>query len=294
MGKRVVNYMEAVQKIINGTKTLISPPDVWFRFNEAVSMPGSTIQDISEIVKTDPSLVANILKVVNSPFYGIRSKVDTISRAISIIGLDDLYNIITSVVAVNSFSRIPTTLVKPATFWRHSFCTAILAKKIAGQCGVLHTERLYVVGLLHDIGSLLLYTSHPEISEQIINESEGDEEVHYRIEKEKLGFTHSDIGAELLSNWGLPEVLTKTIKQHHEPCGDEEVVLDASIIHLANSLSNNYILGTYLEKIPEKSNTPDECIWDYIKLNDVQKESIYDGLDEELADAISILIPYNL
>jgi len=286
--------MESVIQIVNGTKTLISPPDVWFRFNEAVNTPSSTIQDISDIVRTDPSLVANVLKVVNSPFYGIRSKVDTISRAISIIGLDDLYNIITTVVAVNSFSKIATNLVKPATFWRHSFCTAILAKKIAGLCGVLHTERLYVVGLLHDIGSLMLYSSQPVISEEIIKESDGDEEVHYRIEKEKLGFTHADLGAELLSQWGLPDTLTKTIRQHHEPGLDESIILDACIINLANTLSNSYILGTYLEKVPGKSNTPDDCVWDYIKLDDNQKETIYDGLDEELSDAISILIPYNM
>jgi len=286
--------MEAVQKIIDGTKTLIAPPDVWFRFNEAVNTPSSTIQDISDIVRTDPSLVANVLKVVNSPFYGIRSKVDTISRAISIIGLDDLYNIITSVVAVNSFSKIATDLVKPATFWRHSFCTAILARKIARNCNVLHTERLYVVGLLHDIGSLLLYSKYPAESEKIIKESAGDEEQHYRLEKEMLGFTHADIGAELLKQWGLPNNLTTAIQKHHEPCSDDNNVLDQCIIHLANSLSNCYVLGTYLEKLPDKANTPDECIWDYIKLTDEQKEDIYEGLDEELADAIAILIPYNL
>lgn len=286
--------MEAVKKIIDGTSTLIAPPDVWFRFNEAVNTPNTTIQDISEIVKTDPSLVANVLKVVNSPFYGIRSKVDTISRAISIIGLDDLYNIITSVVAVNSFSKIATDLVKPATFWRHSFCTAILAKKLARTCHVLHTERLYVVGLLHDIGSLLLYAKYPVESEKIIKESGGDEELHYRIEKDLLGFTHADIGAELLKQWGLPDTLTESIRKHHEPCSDDDNILDQCIIHVANALSNCYVLGTYLEKLPEKSNTPNECVWDYIQLSDTQKEEIYEGLDEELADAISILIPYNL
>jgi putative nucleotidyltransferase with HDIG domain len=286
--------MDAVKKIIDGTKTLIAPPDVWFRFNEAVNTPSTTIQDISEIIRTDPSLVANVLKVVNSPYYGIRSKVDTISRAISIIGLDDLYNIITSIVAVNSFAKIATDLVKPATFWRHSFCTAILAKKIARNCNVLHTERLYVAGLLHDIGSLLLYAKYPAESEEIIRKSAGDEEIHYRTEKEMLGFTHADIGAELLAQWGLPDALTKTIRMHHEPCLQEDIVLDACIIHLANALSNCYILGTYLEKLPETTNEPDACIWNYVSLSDEQKENIYDGLDEELADAISILIPYNL
>jgi putative nucleotidyltransferase with HDIG domain len=286
--------MEAVKKIISGTKTLIAPPDVWFRFNEAVNSNSSTIHDIAEIIKTDPSLVANVLKVVNSPFYGIRNRIDTISRAISIIGMDDLYNIITSVVAVNSFSNIATNLVKPATFWRHSFCTAILAKKIARHCNVLHTERLYVVGLLHDIGSLLLYATYPGESEEIIKESSGDEELHYRLEQKMLGFTHADIGAELLKEWGLPDSLTESIRNHHEPCKDEELILDKCIIHLANALSNCYILGTYLEALPEKSNTPDACIWDYITLSDEDKSEIYDGLDEELADAISILIPYNI
>jgi len=286
--------MDAVQKIVAETQTLVSPPDVWFRFNEAVSTPDTTIDDIADIVKTDPSLVASVLKVVNSAFYGIRNQVDTISRAITIIGLDDLYGIVTSIVAVNSFSKISTSLVKPATFWRHSFCTAILAKKIARHCNVLHTERLYVIGLLHDIGSLLLYSSYPEISEEIINISDGDEEKHYHLEKDKLGFTHSDIGAALLNEWGLPATLTQAIQFHHEPCSGECPSLDACIIHLANSLANCYILGTYLEQIPEAKNNPDEAIWDYIDLSDEQKSQIYDGLDEELTDAIAILIPYNL
>lgn len=285
--------MDPVKKIVDGTKTLISPPDVWFRFNEAINTPNTTIEDISDIVRTDPSLVANVLKVVNSPYYGIRNKVDTISRAISVIGMDDLYNIITSVVAVNSFSKIATDLVKPSTFWRHSFCTAILARKMAKNCNVLHIERLYVAGLLHDIGNLVLYSRFPVESEEIIRESDGDEELHFRLEKKMFGFTHADIGAELLVQWGLPDVLTNTIRQHHEPCANEDVVLDACIIHLANTLSNCFILGTYLERLPEKSNEPDECIWKYISLTDKQKDEVYEGLNDELADAIAILIPYN-
>ena len=286
--------MSAVSEIVAGTKTLVAPPDVWFRFNEAVNTPSTTIDSIAEIVKTDPSLVANVLKVVNSPYYGIRNQVDTISRAITIIGLDDLYGIITSIVAVNSFSKIATTLVKPATFWRHSFCTAILAKKIARHCNVLHTERLYVIGLLHDIGSLLLYSSYPEKSEEIINASDGDEEKHYQLEKEMFGFTHCDLGAALLNEWGLPTNLTQAIQLHHEPCSGDEPSLDACIIHLANSLANCYILGTYLEKLPEAKNIPDKEIWSYIDLSDEHKSQIYDDLDEELTDAISILIPYSL
>ena len=286
--------MESVKQIIEGTKTLIAPPDVWFRFNEAVNTPSTTLQDISDIVKTDPSLVANVLKVVNSPYYGIRSKVDTITRAISIIGLDDLYNIITTVVAVNTFSKIATDLVKPSTFWRHSFCTAILAKKLAKHCNVLHTERLYVIGLLHDIGSLLLYSRFPEESAKIIEQADGDEEVHFWIEKEMLGFTHADIGAELLEQWGLPKTLTNTIRYHHEPAKSGDMVLDASIVHLANTLSNCYILGTYLEKLPADNNRPDDIVWDYVKIPEEERAQVYEGVDEELADAISILIPYKL
>ena len=123
--------MDDMVKLLEDSDNLVSPPDIWYRFNETVHDPKSSISDVADIVKTDPSLVANILKIVNSPYYGIFKKVDTISRAVTILGIDDMYNIVTAVSAVNVFSKIASDIVKPATFWRHSFCTEILSRKVA-------------------------------------------------------------------------------------------------------------------------------------------------------------------
>lgn len=286
--------MDDLVKILEDADTLISPPDIWYRFNETVHDPKSNISDVADIVKTDPSLVANILKIVNSPYYGIFKKVDTISRAITIIGIDDMYNIVTAVSAVNVFSKIASDIVKPATFWRHSFCTAILSRKIAKYCNVLHTERLYVSGLLHDIGSLLLYSRYPEICTDIIQDSEGDEEKVFQLEAERIGYTHADIGAALLSKWGLPNSIIQAVKMHHTPCDDINNILDASIVHLANCLSNCYILGTFQEKIALSSNQPDPCIYSYIKLPESGLGDIYEDVEDELSYAISLLIPYTI
>jgi len=133
-------------------------------------------KQLGEIISHDPALTARILRIVNSAYYSLANKVELVSRAVSIVGEEDLRNLVLATSAVDSFKRIPNQLVDIDLFWRHSVHTGIISRLLSKHCNILHGERLFVAGMLHDIGKLVLYYKEPELSQQVLihaAESEG-------------------------------------------------------------------------------------------------------------------------
>ncbi|MEM7253887.1 MAG: HDOD domain-containing protein, partial [Pseudomonadota bacterium] len=183
--------------MVDEVSALVSPPDICLRIFELLQSPDSSAREIGDVISQDPNLTARLLKVVNSPFYGVGRRVDTVSRAIAIVGIRDLYNLVVAVSAVNRFSHIAIDLVNMDTFWRHSLFTALLSRALAKRAGILHPERLFVAGLLHEIGALVLYHKMPRLAQEHLLLAGGDEAVIFEQEYEQLGFTHAELGAML-------------------------------------------------------------------------------------------------
>ena len=187
------------ESLVADVAGLVSPPDICVKIGELIQDPKASTQSIGEIIIRDPNLTGRLLRLVNSSFYGLRTKVDTVSRAITVVGTRDLYALVLAISAVKSFSHLPNKLVNMDTFWRHSLYTALIARILAGRVDVLHPERLFVGGLLHDIGSLVVYSRLHELAREILLTAKGDEEVFYHMEMEMLGFSHADLGSLLLA-----------------------------------------------------------------------------------------------
>jgi len=231
---------------------LVSPPDVYVKVFDLMESPTATADDMGLIISQDPSLTARLLKIVNSPFYNFSSRIDTVSRAVAVIGLRELYSLVVAVSAVKSFSAIPNDVVNMDTFWRHSIYCGIISRLLAKRCNVLHTERLFIAGLLHDIGSLVIYNRVPDVAKRMLDTANGDEEMLFAIESEELGFTHADLGGELLKQWSLPESLQEAVAFHHQPGRAKGAKMEAAIVHIANVLANQSELGAFCEvKVPE-------------------------------------------
>jgi len=280
-----------LQKLINESSQLVSPPDVWVKMNELIHDEHASATDMAEVIQRDPGLTANILKVVNSAFYNLSRQVDTVSRAIAIIGTNDLYNLATALTAAKVFSNIPCHLTSPEIFWRHSIATGILAKKIAARCSVLGSERLYVAGLLHDIGSLLLYSQHPELSSEVLMIANGDEEVLHQAEIDIIGFSHARVSAELLRLWNMPETLITAIEFHHDPSMSAENHLDAAIIYLANYVANLQQSSAFMENSNVDLTSIDTRIWEMTGLNESVIEELLEEHEQDLTVALSVMLP---
>lgn len=235
------------EAVVMDAKELFSLPDIYFQLNEMIRDPRFSVADIGSVIAKDPSLSVRLLKLVNSSFYGFQSKVDTISRAISIVGLDDLYHLVISTCVVDSFAKISNDLVDMTDFWLRSVHCGVVAKLLGNQCPALNAERLFLVGLLHDIGSLVIYQKMPELAVQVLQAIGHDRRLLDKTEQDLLGFTHAQVGKELLCSWGLPGSLYEVVAFYRQPDMAVNYKADVLILNLASRLVDDREFGRPIE-----------------------------------------------
>jgi len=226
----------AIKELLTGADQLFSLPDIYFQLNEMINDPRFSLTDIGKVIAKDPGLSARLLRLVNSSFYGFQSKIDTISRAITVVGIDELYNLIVATCVVDRFDRIPCELVDMTAFWMHSVHCGVVARLLAKHSMVLHNERLFLAGLLHDIGSLVLYQKMPDESREVLLAAGHDRRLVADFEQEIIGFTHADVARELIKGWGLPESLYEAIGCYLNPDYARLHKLDAYLLNMAARL----------------------------------------------------------
>ncbi len=226
------------RSLVGGVVELFSLPDIYFQVSEMIGDPKFSIEDIGEVIAKDPALSARLLKVVNSSFYGFQAKIDTISRAIVVVGIDDLKNLLLATSVIDTFNKIPCELVDMTAFWMSSVHCGVIAKLLAKESLVLHSERLFLAGLLHNIGSLILYHKMPEASLKVLLAAASDRNLIGGLEQEIIGFNHADLGGELIKSWRLPESLYETISCYLTPEVAQVYKLDAYLLSLSAYLVN--------------------------------------------------------
>jgi HD-like signal output (HDOD) protein len=237
---------DSIVALLDDVEGLVSPPDVCLRLFELIHAPTTGAKDIAAVVAVDPNLTTRLLRIANSSFYNFSRRIDTISRAVTVIGTAELYQLVLSVSAVKTFANIPNELVKMETFWRHSVYTGLLARALAIRANVLHPERLFVSGLMHDIGSLVLYHQRPETMRDILLVAEGDEDVLYQAEVEHFRLSHAGIAGYLMEQWQLPEELVDAVTWHHQPERAEKARMEAHVLYLASHLVNESDQGNFM------------------------------------------------
>lgn len=275
------------RKLVADIDRLVSLPDVCVRVNRLMDSPDYSAVKLGEIIAQDTDLSARVLRLVNSSFFGMRAPVETISRAVTLIGTKELRNLVMATTVVKVFTGIPGDLVDMTSFWSHSVMTGVIARELAGRCNVLHSERLFVMGMLHDIGSLVIYLTLPDHARDILLITGGDDWLLPDTETDVLGFTHMDVGVELLRNWGLPEALQTVVGTHHHPqkAGDHQ--LDASLVHLAIALSYGEINGLSLD---EMLVTVQPSVWGVTGLDRLDIEAIFEQIPSKAVEVMDLIM----
>ncbi len=276
------------RELVKGIGKLASLPEVCVRVNEMVDDPRSSAAAIGKVISRDTALTAQLLRLANSSFYNFPSNISTISRAITVIGERELRYLVLALSAVRTFSSIPIELSNMASFWRHSVYCAVLARAIAARCHVLHSERLFVAGLLHDIGKLVIMHRVPELAREALQRAQdGDEELH-EVEQEVLGCDHAAVGRVLLEQWKLPSVLCEAVGCHHNIAAAEEARLDAAIVHIANVFANRAELsGDHDGPLPQI----DPLAWELTALDESMLETLADEVAPMFAESWAMIQP---
>lgn len=227
----------AAKDLVNGTIELASLPSVVMRAVELLNHPQTSASDIGEIIAEDPALTIRLLKIVNSAFYGFPSRIDTVSRAITIVGTLELTDLILGSSAIQVFYRLPNQLINMQEFWEHSLYSGVVARVLARYLRAPNTERCFVMGLLHDIGSLVLYHQQPDLARRALELTKDKSHSLHQAERKVFGFDHGEVGAELMHAWNLPESFRETARHHHQPSAAERYRLETAIIHLADVIT---------------------------------------------------------
>ena len=235
------------QLIDEEDKIVFSLPTVYAELQEALNDPDKTFQDLGNIIGFDPALSARLLKIVNSPFYGFPSKVETVSHAISIIGKDQIIDLALATLVVYQFRGIPNKLFNMEKFWRHSMACGVAARAIADFRSEQNAERFYLAGILHDIGRLVILQREPSLARDAFYRCKERQENIYLSERELMGFDHADVGRELLKAWKLPPRLVEMVGCHHQPQTAKEFSVDVAIIHTADYIVHVLEVGSDAE-----------------------------------------------
>ena len=195
--------MLSLEKLIERSGKLGSLPAIVYKVFAVMDEPNSTATKIGKVINDDPALTARLLKLVNSPFYGFTAKVDTVYRAVALIGHEELRSVVIAASAINVFNGIPAELVSMKDFWKRSLGIAVTARVLAAFKREKNIERFFIAGLLHDIGSLLMYLKLPEEMAQVLQQQVANGHERARVEKEVIGYEHTEVGGGLLKKWNL-------------------------------------------------------------------------------------------
>jgi len=228
------------EQLIDGISELVSLPEACIRINEMVDDLAYSAEDIAKVISSDPALTARILKIANSPFYGLSTEIDTVSRAITILGTVQLRDLVLASSACKTFDGIPNDLMSMDDFWYHSIFCGITARKLVNSCMLGRGEALFVAGLLHDVGQLILFNRCPLESKKVLlksRDTRSESKLHL-IEQEIIGFDHMDVGAVLTKQWQLPSCLQECVSFHHTPSKATVFPQEVAIVHIAQAITN--------------------------------------------------------
>ena len=225
--------MTTVWEQVTANARLISLPEVYLRLKDLIAQPDYSMADVALIIGQDPALTTRLLRLGNSPYFGFAAKIDTVFRAVSMLGTRQVHDLALATSVANSFPGMPNGVMDMPTFWRRSVFCGLASRGLAKAAGVQDSERLFVAGLLRDLGHLLMYQTVPEPCREAMLAAEQREQPLYLVERELIGIDHARVGGVLMRQWRLPSALREVTEFHVEPRRALEFPTETYLVHLA-------------------------------------------------------------
>jgi putative nucleotidyltransferase with HDIG domain len=269
-------------------KDIPTLPTIVFELNKLLRDPDTSIKTVCDTIEKDQAITLKILKLVNSAFYGFKSKISDLRNAVALLGYNAVRNAIVSLSVINSFPKHVALMDFDITlFWKHSLAVAVTSKNIAQLSKKESPDNCFVGGLLHDTGKVILAQYFPELFEAVWTTLQKEEVSFYESERKTLPIDHTKIGAHLAGKWQLPEGLVDAIRWHHEFQPELKSANFVRNIYLANFIVNAYDLD------PELRLDLSEMHPDVVKFMMNMMEDIgdwYTGLTDEIEAAYALFL----
>ncbi|MFW6179931.1 MAG: HDOD domain-containing protein [Desulfohalobiaceae bacterium] len=264
---------------------LFTLPDIFYRLTEIINNPRSSAQDIAQVVANDTALTARTLKLVNSAFYGFPQKIETISKAVTVIGTKQLSTLALGLSVLKLFHDVPSTYLDMDKFWRHCLAVGLCAKLISEHIDYAEAEKIFVGGILHDLGRLVLLKKAPKHTAAALKYAWDNDAYLNQAERECIGMTHCKVGSELCDYWKLSPLLVDIVNYHHTPLQSRHSY-ECSIVHLAEIMVNALQVGSSGEKMVLQLN---EQAWNNLNMSYNAIPPILKQLNNEIDHIVEIL-----
>ena len=238
-------------------------PTIVTELNEVIDNPYTSAKHIAEVVYRSPSLTALLLKIVNSPLYGFAQKIDRVSRAVTLIGTKEISSLALGIMILSVFKDLPEDIIDMKSFLKHSLACGIIARILAAQKNWPQTEQLFVSGLLHDIGRLIVYVYFRDQARHLLARALRANTILYQEEKNLLGCQHTDIAKYLLKKWQIPSNIENNVSCHHHP-SKARIPDQAAVVHLSDIIVNGLGIGTSGERFVPPL---DPEAWNHLELS---------------------------
>lgn len=275
--------VDSLDSLLKGVAALPSLPAIALRIIQEIKKDKSSLNDLADIISYDPALTAKILRIANSSFYSLPYKVDSIERAVHILGLEALKNIALSFAIVKGFKRNPVDEFDHELFWKRSITSAVSAEMIATKLN-MKREDTFVTPLLMDIGVLVTYLVRPDDYLRVINKKKATNMSTSEAEVSVYGFDHQDVGSEILKKWGLPESIYMPIAYHHKKkdCpADLKNMVD--ILMLSDIMSSVY----HGNKSSRKFNELKQLLQDKLDITDSEVSEFVDLIANKTVEILT-------
>jgi putative nucleotidyltransferase with HDIG domain len=279
--------MGAAQDLLHGYVEIYSLPTTFYRINQAINDPRISMNDMARMISEDVGLTVRLLRLVNSAFYNFPSRIETVSRAVSIVGTQQLHDLVLSTSVISLFKGMPSDLVNMDSFWRHGVACGVAARIIAKMRHEVNVERFFIGGMLHDIGRLIMYMKRVDLSRSLLQRCQSNQELLYTVEREVFGYDHAEVGYHLVRNWNLPGSLQELVLHHHSPCAAKEYPVEASIVHIADVIAHSMQLGTSGEKYVPPLN---DVAWEIVGLPVNSLNMIVDQMEDQVHAAFQTIL----
>jgi HD-like signal output (HDOD) protein len=276
-----------LQTLVTDITAVVSMPEVYHRLEEAINHPHMSLEEVGGIIAADADLSARLLRIANSAFFNFPGRIDTIGRAVTVIGTQQLRDLVLATSVIRMFEGIPVGMVSMRGFWEHSIACGIVARTIAIYRREANTERFYVAGLLHDIGRLVLLLRLPDEMSGLLKEAgEGDLLLHER-EQQVLGYDHAAVGSALLERWQIPESLREPVAWHHAPMRARRYPMEAGAVHVADVIVHGLrIGGTGEQTVPPM----DPDAWERLEIPTDALAGIVQRSEQQHKEAVDLFL----
>ncbi|MBS1209944.1 MAG: hypothetical protein H6R19_2342 [Proteobacteria bacterium] len=227
--------MRLAQELVASQKHLASLPDLYYKVRQALLDQELDIGDLADLIASDPSLTGALLRIANSAFYGFPRKIETLSRAISLIGLNQVSDIVLASTLAAAFHGIRPQRMDMGRFWRGSIRRALLCRQFSRSLAERDTERAFVIGLLSDMGHLVMYHAVPDLMGIVLDTAGNGLLAQAEKERNIIGCDFSEVGAALCVAWQLPASIGAIIGCQLVPEQGGEHAAEAARLNLAIS-----------------------------------------------------------